>query len=262
MSYTAHEWEHGEVVTAAKLNQLENGVAGSADGSIYQADKIEMPGNTGTAGEKSIVLSGGSGIPTDANGAESIHLGYGYSARNSNIHMGAWSLPSANIKGRYPWIVDYLDSEGRFVTYTDGQGCINSGNNHIRNNANVKAFAIGTLNLITPSGNNPNFVMGNYNWARGVMQFLFGLGLKGYTGTDVVLMCGRDADAEAGDCFVVGNGTTSGSTRTPSTAFKVTKDGDAIVQNSFGIMDTDGVVKLSLAELKKLKAFLATLPDE
>ena len=31
MSYSAHEWENGEVVTAEKLNQLENGVAAAAE---------------------------------------------------------------------------------------------------------------------------------------------------------------------------------------------------------------------------------------
>ena len=39
MAYTAHEWEDGEVITAEKLNALEQAVAAiSADGAIKSAN--------------------------------------------------------------------------------------------------------------------------------------------------------------------------------------------------------------------------------
>lgn len=257
MSYTPTQWETGDIVTAEKLNKLEAGVAGSADGSIYQADKIEMPGNTGTAGGNSIVIPDPA-HGANANGAASVHIGVGYSVnRSSNIHVGQRGTASANIRARYPWLVEYLDANGYFTTHTDGSACLNVGPNQIRNGASAGGVSVGTLNLHKPAQAGwPSFAFGLYNFCKGTAQFLLGVGLQGNTGQ--VFMCGRDADAGEDDRFVVGNGTVSGATRTPSTAFRVTKDGDAIAQTTLGIMDGNTLVSISASELSTLKTLAAT----
>lgn len=257
MSYTPTSWESGDIVTAEKLNHIEEGIEGSADGSIYQADKIVMKAypNDGTPGENSIVLPlTTSGHNTNANGSSSIHIGPGTSTnRSSNLHMGAVGTPSANVKGRFPWIVDELEADGRLVTYTDGLGCINVGNNKIKTGGNSAGVAMGSGNISTAGS---VYEFGGYNLGKHTYTYALGYGLKGNEdiGTVMVGYCG---DAESDDRFIVANGTVSNSTRTPSTAFQVKDDGTAIAQTALGIKKSDGtVVSITAAQLEALLALL------
>lgn len=223
--------------------------------SIYQDDKIVMPGNTGTAGANSIVLPQTvSGHETDANAEASIHFGPGTTTnRQSNIHLGGVRTPNANAKGRFPWLVDYLESDGKLVTYTDGQSCINVGTNQLRIGANSPACSVGGGNVVTrPYG----VAFGEYNIVQAYYSFLAGFGLKG-SSNPCQTMFGLNADAESDDLLVVGNGSTSGATRTPSTAFQVKKDGSAIAQTALGIKKSDGTTVTITAD--QLEALLALL---
>ena len=35
MSYTKHTWEHGEVITAQKLNNIEEGIINAGGGRLF-----------------------------------------------------------------------------------------------------------------------------------------------------------------------------------------------------------------------------------
>ena len=58
MAYTPHTWETGEVITAARMNALEQGVAGAAESGGYDAEVIAYHDNNSAHDWQFTVVSG------------------------------------------------------------------------------------------------------------------------------------------------------------------------------------------------------------
>lgn len=97
MSYEPTEWKKGDVVTAAKLNKLETGVAGAGGALVVEMNQ-ETAALNKTAGEILAALRNGLVyLPTEYNGMISVYIIYGTTTSGGGDHAGEIAIQIYNL---------------------------------------------------------------------------------------------------------------------------------------------------------------------
>lgn len=200
--------------------------------------------------------------PTVTSGQYNFHLGVGQcNAPYNALMIGLRTSVSASSLNYYPFLADYVASDGRLYPETNSQGSFLIGSNVIRlpsNRTSYPAIAFGTSNVVTGA---LGVALGQNNNVSGNVSLAFGGGLTSATAGQVVIGVSNDNKSE--DVLEVGNGGSSGGVINYSNAFRVTKTGDAIAQTALGIEDGQGnVVSMSASEMQGLKTLNSSATHE
>lgn len=266
--YTKTAWAADDVITATKLNNIEDGIETVTDEveAIEEHfdptnQKIEFCDSDVTMtnnSTRSIVMggynsAGGKTYTTNvAGGEDKIIMGPAIvdSVRDIQIVGGQCFKANANHIACFPWIEEYADENGVVQSTINSGSTLSVGSCIATNQRGTNNYLHGTLNATTASG---TLLFGQYNKATSNLSFALGEGL--IVGYRDQLAFGLANDNKEEDTIEVGNGAynLSAGTISRSNAFRVTKTGSAIAQTSLGIEDGNGgVVTITAAQLQAL----------
>lgn len=260
--YTKTAWAADDVITATKLNHIEDGIEAvtdevEANNVCFDRERevVEFlkEGRGTSSAIASIVLSSYNTIADknyDANVTGKFKLIIGNpiaTTRNLQIAMATYSRNTSAILTAYPWLSDYVDENLVMQTTITGLLSTSIGTTY---SSGSYCFSAGNCNVSTGAA---NFNFGQFNKVAGNFTTAIGNGLIAETGAQFCV--GRANNNKSEDLFEIGNGLADVSTGdiTRSNAFRVTFNGDAIAQNSLGIEDGNGgVVSITAAQLQAL----------
>lgn len=101
MSYTKHTWEHGEVITAQKLNNIEEGIINAGGGDCFRIEIIND-----SNGEPDYVNATYDEIMSYIDEAKTVYIWDGYQYYRENLYGYLVGEEYATV----PWIItDYID---------------------------------------------------------------------------------------------------------------------------------------------------------
>lgn len=266
MAYTKKTWQKGEVIKATDLNNMEDGV----EAVTQEVEAIEehydsvsginitingTPATIGSTAKGNIVLSSSA----SRNGVDyttQVDKGWGKivcgvaksnGAKNYQIILGQVVPGNADYVQNLPYLADYFDQQYVMQSELESNASILAGGSAVLGNTSL---VVGSYNV---AKNNCNYILGQFCYTSEPICSAIGEGL--IAGERDQFVVGVANDNKAGDLFEAGNGTLNTSTGavSRSNAFRVTKTGSAIAQNSLGIEDGNGgVVTITAAQLQAL----------
>lgn len=265
--YTKTAWAADDVITATKLNHIEDGIEAVTDeveaieehfdptkGMLFvRANTIQPTIGDGILGcfvYTSSASHNGYSYKTEIEkGGGKIVFGIAKTnkANSYQLVFGQVNILSNNFVSVFPWVSDYIDENYVIQATAEGKTTVLVGSNV---STGTTDFTMGSTNVTTGSIC-MNF--GQYNHVTQNLASTIGEGLLAGYRTQFCVGCANDNKEE--DAFEIGNGTydISAGTISRSNAFRVTKTGSAIAQTSLGIEDGNGgVVSITAAQLQAL----------